>query len=697
MVTDRPPWRLELDESASAQDLIATRGVARQRRGWAYDGTAKFDTADDGAGIIRVKHVLADDVQTLVSDDDEDIHVHNGNSAGTSLNPPTKFPASGGSFNARWLPRAVYRDEVLWCEQSGESPLIRTSGATHSSTITGPTTQTITPETSQIRATAGSWSEAADAGAFLEFDLSGPWRYPRLTVAATDEITMDNLRPTNMSSVAGNVEINSWGYAFPCVGVDADGTLSISGSTATGVGTEWFTKGHIIDSDAFLVYNGTADSKTQHFTVGIDAIGSDTSVTVTSVSPRVGSGSATNSAYETLRRMPFKDVATHKGSLWGAGVKQHPSRVYVGRPGWDITNPPGVGTGVGDPDEDTMSTDASHFLMDYIDVPGDRDSDPIVAILPSPGPLLVLKRNKVYGVFGTYPNFNVELIADGAGCVDIRSAVSLEWGPFWAGEDGVYTYAGGQAVNLMRGKIGREWQDFVSFYYDAHAVYDDTDRINISSVRGHLVVHGTGATEQRTYVAEYDTFNPYQTKWMSQFSNVNPTAVASCRIPGEPEKLLWTSADEQGRVMDLAPCFDPRTQTIVTSEPEDGDGTYPRMQATTTSRLPQQGGVDVEHRLEDVHVHSVIRDSFANSTTEVDVDVIHSGGLRSGSSTATTKNAGTIGSRTDFELSMEEFGQVNTDGRLHQISVDTSTTDETNQVVEIAEIVLTFRGSRARS
>lgn len=680
IVTDRPPWRLELDEASFAQDLIAPDGIAKQRRGWEFVGSSAVDSGDDNIGIIRVKHVLADETQTLVSDVDGDIAIHNGDSSGTTI---------ANLFNDYdYLPRAVYRDEVLWCEQSGEVPLVRTSGSRESSTITGPTTQSITAGTSELAATSGSWSGAADAGSYLEFDVSGAYRYPRvLEGATTSAITMENVRPSNMSSYGGDADIYAYGYPYPCVDVDREGSVSLAGSTLTGKGTKWFDKGLHVDSDAMLVYEGTVDGGTYNFVVGVDAIGSNTSITVTSVSPRVGSGAATNARYATLRRMPFRDVAVHKGSLWGAGVKEHPSRVYVGRPGWDITNPPHKGHQQGDPDEDTFTKDANDFLMDYIDVPADRDGDDVVAILSSSQALLVLKRSSVHGIFGTFPSFEVGLVDEGVGCLDIRSAVQLEYGPFWAGEDGVYTFAGGQVVDLMRGKIGREWRALTrDFDFD-------TDYITIGEAYGHLVVHITtdsGAT-RRTFVADFEKFNPYETRWMSRVSNFNPRCMFSAKVPGEPEALLASDDDHTGRVIDFAPALNG------TGDARDGDGDSPRLQGWTTSRLPQSGGVDLEWRLHDVHVHTVVEDAEANDTTELDVSVVYSGGLHTGSDVAETKAVGTIASDDDDELRMSEFGQVNTAGRLTQLRVDASTTDTDNAQVAVAEVVMTFRESRDRS
>jgi hypothetical protein len=175
-------------------------------------------------------------------------------------------------------------------------------------------------------------------------------------------------------------------------------------------------------------------------------------------------------------------------------VAQYPNRVYVSPPGWNPSLSPGD-TAPTDPEDNWRAENPLDFMLDFIDVPSPYDGDHNVALLSSPNHLWVLKREKAYGIHGSYGGLDVSRDPIGPGCLDIRSAITVPEGCFWASEDDVYWAPGDVAEPLMVGK-------------------------------------------------------------QSRLSNVTPRYMFSSRVPGEKEKLFAVSDARQGRVLDLAPMLD---------------------------------------------------------------------------------------------------------------------------------------------
>lgn len=394
------------------------------------------------------------------------------------------------------------------------------------------------------------------------------------------------------------------------------------------------------------------------------------------------SDQATKSAYQVLAPMPFKDAAAHKESLWGTGVAQYPNRVYVGPPGWNLSFPPGFELPF-DPTDDTTSPNANDFLMEYRDVPSPFDGDPNVAILTSPNPLLVLKRHAVYGIYGQ-PGLGLttDLIADGVGCIDIRSAQSFDEGQFFASEQGIMWYVGGQLRDLTAGKINREWRALVRDFD-----YGTSDYCSIGLASGHLVVHITtgGGVTQRTYLCDLR-----DQSWQSRITNVRPRYMFTSRIAGEKEKLLAVQDTNQGRVLDLAPMIDG------SGIAKDGDGDSPRLQAHTTSALGQANGIDGLTRLIDLDVHANVYDAGAAGSTQMAVSVVSGGGVQNEADS--TKTLTKINSDAVDRIDRKPY-RVARDGRFHQVRLDVDTlgTNTAATKVEIAQVVATVRDARRRA
>lgn len=662
MVTDIPAHGIGPQHSAFAQDGYSPRGLFRQRKGWQYDGTTA-DVADDLVTVWRNKFVLADVTRTVTGDDDGDLFIHNAAAAGTSI----------FSGSVEYLARAVYNDELLFCAQDGESEMVRYSGSSLSSfPITASGTMTYTQGEATL--SGGTWSATPDVGSFLSVvntNNDAGALHIRILSSSTSTSTLEGIR-NGSTLVPRSEEVNPYGVAYPCVSVYDAGTMTVSSNTATGYGTKWADDYTNKSADMVLILSGSSASH--------GFIDSDQAITNTSMAVNLAA-EATKRNYRITRACPFTDVAAHKSSLWGTGNAVYPNRVYVGPPGWNISFPPGF-TLPFDASAGLTSSNANDFLMDFIDVPSPFDGDANVAILTSPGPLLVLKRHAVYGLFGSYGGISVDLIADGIGCIDIRSAWSYDEGQFWAGESGIYWYVNGEVRDLTAGKINRDWRQLTEDFD-----YGTSDYCSLGLVSGHLVVHITtgGGVTQRTYLCDLR-----DQSWQSRLTNVNARCFFTSRVSGEDERCYFVSDDDQGRVMDLAPAFDG------TGTAKDDDGTSPRLQARTTSAMGQADGVSGLTNLVDLDVHANVYDAGAAGSTSMSVSVVSGGGVANEADS--TKTLSAINSDTEDRIDRHHY-RVGRRGRLHQVRLDADTlgTDDADTLVEVAQIDAFVRDGRRRS
>lgn len=670
MVTDFPAHEIGATNSTYAQDLYSPQGVAIQRKGWAFDGSTA-DVADNLVGVYRAQFALADVTRTLTCDDDGDFFIHNSGGAGTALFTGT----------VQYLPRCVYGDELIFCAQDGQTPLRRYAGVAGSSYTSAPSTFNSGKAT--ITATSSNYG-TPEVGMYLYGRTlttpAGGYCFKILEVNSTTSLTAEGIISTSTTAVSNEIA-SITGTTTACVNVYDAGTATTSGGTSatvTGTGTKWSSGGwgavladSTIAGDCLL---GNMDSIGTNFgSHTIESVASDTSLVLHKVA------SCADKSYQILRRCPFKDATTHKTSLWGTGVAQYPNRVYVGPPGWNLSYPPGFTLPI-DVALAQESANQGDFLMDFVDVPTPYDGDHNVAILPSPNHLWVLKREKAHGIYGSYGGLEVSRDPIGPGCIDIRSAIAVAEGAFWASEDDVFWAPGQTAQPLMVGKIQREWRALTRDFD-----YGTSDYVSCGVASGHLFVHITtaGGTVQRTYLCDLR-----DQSWQSRVSNVTPRYMFTSRVPGEKEKLLAVSNDRQGRVLDLAPMLDG------SGTADDDAGSAPRLQAHS----PKIGGDGTEgvSRWVDLAVHANVYDAGAAGTTSMTVSAISEGGI--GNPAAATKTLTDIESDTADNLN-RHHRRVARDGRLHQvqIAVDATGTDTTATKVEVDQIDLFLRDGRKRS
>jgi hypothetical protein len=661
MNTELPAHAIGPQNSAFAQDLLSPNDVAVQRHGWAYDGSVA-DSATNLKGVYRAKFVLADVTRTITTDVNK-VYLHNSAGSGTKLEDW-----------AETIPRAVYRDELLLCAQDGQTPMLRYSGAAVESD--GIAAGTTIIDSGEFNATSGTYSADVAPGWYLVYSEIAPYCLRVAEKVSTTSIVLEDVKWGQTLAGTGAFTVQATGLTTPCVSVYNASTMSMNGGTGvvTGNGTKWDTGDWgAVDplQDAIMLQ---VDGSASYFIRNVISVTDDDTLTVLA-----GGTNSTDLPYSILRSCPFKDVAAHKGSLWGTGVAQFPDRVYYSPQGWNPSIPPGF-TVPHDPIFGNSSENANDFLLEFIDVPSPFDGDGNVAILESPNPLLVLKRHSVYGVYGEYPTVASSLIADGAGCIDIRSAWSFDFGSVWAGENGIFAYINGQVVDLTDGKINREWRQLTDGFD-----FGTSDYCSIGEVSGHLIVSlvTDGGTTNRGYI--YDLRDG---AWMSRITNHKSRYFFSSKVPGEVEKLLWVGDNDQGRVMNSAGAIN------LTGLAKDGDGDSPRLQAWTGTNLT--GGIENLDRVIDLQVHANVLDAGAAGATKMDVSVVSGGGI--GNPADSTKTLTAINSDTVDRID-RHTRKVARKGRLHQVRLDVSTlgTNTAATKVEIDQISASIRDSRVRA
>lgn len=698
--SDAPDYTLNPNECAYAQDVVAPLGIARSRWGWKYEGSASLG-ASTLYGVWRASYPIPSRTLTVASNGAGYIYLSNFGSSPTTI--------LGGQLGSSspWIPRCVYNGDLILCAQDGFTPLIRYAGsniAIGNPWSSNPSTSYTMGAGSSV-VSGGFLTSGIEKSSFFNAKIPGAAN-PTLSLhvlefvnSASRSMALDGVRNASGSaSSSGSVlatQTGPIGVAFPAVSVYSSGTMTSCTSTSTSYsfsGTSFPAINNTLPmSDALLVVNPTAGSP--HMMVDIS------SASGTSITAGAADKTLANTTYAIQRRLPFRDATVHKNSLWGCGVNEYPNRVYVGPPGWNLGIPPGA-VDPFDPVSAHTLTDVSDFQMSTIDVPSPLDGDPVVAVLSTGGPLLVLKGSSVYGIFGTYPSFEQTLIANGAGCIDLKSAVSYDGIAYWAGRDGIYMYAGaGQVQNLTAGKIQREWQalmrgyttgSYVSCGVVAGFLIVSTGGLSGLATGGAIIGPDSSAPTERTFM--YDL---RQQVWTGRVSNFAPRVMQSARVADETPAVYAVSDAQAARIIDATPmvtgtaCTVRDEQKMEAASPNDENAAGPQMAAWSSASLAQSVGIEGESRMLDLAVHHNIYDSTSTSSS-LSYLTRHGDALdeKADSETATLTITGDTTDRVD-----RTKRRVNRTGRIHQIKVS-FVQSASNVKSEIPEMVISFRDNR---
>ena len=670
--TDVPTWALRPDELADgSQDGIVYEGAVRRRRGArVHSSFSPLGTLD---GVYRCVFPYTRRKATIVTS----------STGGTSSiyddgNLVFQYTNADETVT-RFLPRVMFGGELLLMAEGGIVELRRYAGADPTlGGAAGTTPATVAGQAIVNFATAHSFARGHYIAYTADPIAAGnndPIKWVRVAETPTaTQITMDGA--IAVAARAPTTPGFKTGLSYPCITVLSTGTVSATGvspTTITATGSNFPQLRYSTASEFPGLYVNPRNYRVN-------------GTTYTGNSFSTESAAFTNQPFLWNRRMPVIDGCVHNDVLYTAGVRQFPNRVYISPTGWDMTYAPGAILPY--QIESDFTGPASSFVLDFVDVPTENDGDPIVALLATDSPRLVLKQNSVWALYGEPPNLDPRPVHIGDGCIDIRSAISVSEGAFWAGSDGIYRYRFGDFDELTKGWMRNEWRALTNAGIEFCALGVDGRHLIVS------IGTADAAHQRRTYAYDLDLG-----RWLPELTNIHPRHMFSANITGEIQQLLCVDDAYPGKVVNLRPALD-------NSGPaRDEVGVGPNFRLVTGDALVSGGGIDGEGRILDVAVHANVRDS--GGTTLVNVRVTHGGSLRGDGAVLYGgglfggflygpdggKNLGDITSDTDDDVKRYEF-DVNRMGRRATLILEETTASTTVDVVEVGEATVAVRDAR---
>lgn len=716
LVTDVPAHLLGPRMASQAENMIVIDGVARRRRGW------KFTTGSIAAAMAAAIDGIRGVDFSLASTSRRAVTTQSGTfdeSAGTNA-----IQAHGNTASAAYdiYPRCVYRDELILCHAGGQRGIIRYAGAGYNDGTNSSWARSVTQinasgssdrPTVAMSSTSGQATftytlpvgnpaglaelatlvNSAGAGWFLNWDgNSAPIFAAKIAnVFSTSNGTLLQAIATGGSWSQINANVLTFGTAYPAVSVYGAGSATISSNTATGVGTEWLNGdwggvdvgpggGDNSGRGSILITDGTT-----YYHRAISAVSSDTALT-TIAAPDI----ASEAQYHITRSLPFADACVWKRSLIGTGVVQYPNRVYICPPDWDLESPPGSVPPLRMEAASFNNTDANYFLVDFVDVPSTVDTDACVAVLPTPGPLLVLKKDSCHGIYGDYPSFSQALLRRGAGCIDMRSTVDCRWGQFWAGREGIYWFTTSQGLrDITADRINGTWRDLVATYYGESGFY-----CAMGQSGEKLFVSIGDATAGKTLC-----FDVQRQRWDGYVSNHQAVYFDAPR--DDARTLLWAAAstmsdpeklrDSGAMVAGAGPVNDGALLTTAAA---------PVMTATTATGLARAEGIDGLAKMVDVAVSAEVSGP-ATGHAKLTPSAVIAGGIDDEASSSTS-SLPAIEPDASGSTIQRASGRIHRKGRTHAVKVDTTSTpsasaQDSDYDVIVHQITASFTNSRERA
>lgn len=510
VVTDAASWQLEPRQLSAGTDAIFPKGIAVPRGPYI---AASSSGALVSAGTHWLTGVVAADLPSFGAGSQPTLPVlcaaaetgAIGILAGSPSGSAGTYGMIGGTGTAL-LPREVYKGEVLFCPQDGETPIVRFAGAPAGSLAANTAaTGTVSPfqGTSFVFGAGTNFLSGARVGTYLV--LGGFPGQSRMVLVADDDfdLSVDGIFPvtTGVSNIVTVPGFGAWGStAFAsrlgniglCTPVQTLGQTSLTATltTVNGFGTLWNTAntppGHGRPR-AGIDYFGVRGSDDR--VRAVSSITNDFTLLLSAADP---TGWA-NKPYIIYRPAVGRECRYHQTRLYITGVNWDDTGVYympVNSPLGAFYNP--------DTGSPVTSDFAQAMCLMKFDVPIAGATGKNIALLSTPQGLLVLRSDDAYLSMGDPPTNTVIKLASGAGCVDLRSACvgNHGEGAFWAGQNGIYRYVGGRVIDLTEGRRNREWrQKMRTFMVDT--IYGSTN-----------ATISCGVLDSHLFVAVFDAITP---------------------------------------------------------------------------------------------------------------------------------------------------------------------------------------------
>ena len=335
---------------------------------------------------------------------------------------------------------------------SGYRTTYRWGGSTATEDASPTGTLTVTTNSDVVTGAGTAFTTEVTAGQFLNVEDSTTGVIYCFLVEFVESNTLLRLTAKAQVTVsAATFTVTNFGFSNLSSLVTDKGTVTTSGTTATGKSTNWV--GGLDKVNGFVPFGqdwlaGTA-ATTRY---GVTGVTDDNTIALG------GSAGLTDSNYVVGRPLFGHIMVPHAGRLWVAGVPWAPNRLQVTPVAHNLSD---VFNAV-----DSSTTDPDNAaIVDSVEVP-DPNSPGFITAMASgndPGPLLVLRDRDAYIVYGEWPAVQVTKLGEDIGCADFRGVTFHDRTFYWAGLEGVFSYTpGGGVRNLTEGRIYREWKASIS-------------------------------------------------------------------------------------------------------------------------------------------------------------------------------------------------------------------------------------------
>lgn len=552
VVTDRYPWELSPNESPFLQDVIWPKGVPCQRGNWGRVGVASlFGNANPLAGVMAVQLAADGSIDLVVTNTVGAIGLAtSGRSGVAAIGAGVALPSGVR------VPRAVYHGEVLIPSLDGTTPIVRWMLKTGALTTPSGTIAFV-DGSGVVVGTSTTMTTMSPAKTYISSDGIPIYSQRVATVESTVRLGLaDAAIYDSFTGLNNNYQASPVGFIgllSKVTDVGAVGLPASPSSNAIGKGTSWATAipgsgqvGLLANVDWMILpayaepgaAPVSANLKFQRKIISV--VVSDT----TCIFDTPSGGVTVDQPYVVGRQLVGRDVCVHLGSVFACSPDWAKRRVYMLPPGAILSN-------------ETNQVDAKYTgtdrLAKWVDVPAPDTPGRVEAILSGGdigGPLLALATEAAYGVWTSYPpspsNTTIRLIGPGLGCNDLRSAVSSEYGQFWAGDEHIAAYRKGQTLSLTEGRRGREWRVLMK-------AKSATAIIVGWVVNGHLFIALNDASGPQSVTWCYDLVRDV---WCGNISGLSPRAAHSARPLGFPQEAYVvtneTASQQVGAVGSVA-------------------------------------------------------------------------------------------------------------------------------------------------
>jgi hypothetical protein len=534
VVDDRDPALLDRTELAAAEDMILTEDVPRERGGYTTAGAlAPLGSPDNLISVRAVQFTAGGTVDLVVTDAIGRIGLATSGNSGASV-----FIAG------TWLPRCFYNGELLLCPQNGKGSILRFAGYRAPTLVAAAGTVSTTAGQTTVTGVGTTFTTQAPVGSYLSLPAAG--LIARVVIVESNtRLSVAHPIPFTLAGVAWGA--NVVGVVGLHTRVHDAGTATFTNASAAvaGQGSRWvngaFGQGVVGAGDSISKATG------QTTAVAISAVGSDVGITLTA---NWSEATATATNYLVSRPLVGRDACAHAGRLWVTGVDWAPRRVYI--------SPREYGLGVQWNEVDAFATNLGAAReMDYVDVPSAYTPGRIEAILPSPHGVLAIATEGVYLLTGELPNVSVRLLDEGTGCIDVRSAFTLDGIAYWAGREGIYRFRGGQVENLLLDKRQKRWMHLI----------DDPNFagfVAMGAVREHLIVGFNPNAPSETWA--YDI---RREAWLGTWNLTNgpPVYIHSAAPAGASREAYMVDNTSTRNVYALSTAVVLRGNATVTTNP----------------------------------------------------------------------------------------------------------------------------------